>query len=150
MENVLKNAYAEVEQILDFLGDSYKNKIPPKLIKLFNEKKNINHKIFIDTNTKVEDIKLSRTTIIILSILNLKYWETNINKKMKLKTIYDQNEEKYQEKINIYKQDDWLKNRSKNKQIKEVTNESSLIEIKKYSIFDKIKNFFKKILNYKK
>ena len=132
------------------MGDSYKNKIPPKLIKLFNEKKNINHKIFIDTNTKVEDIKLSRTTIIILSILNLKYWETNINKKMKLKTIYDQNEEKYQEKINIYKQDDWLKNRSKNKQIKEVTNESSLIEIKKYSIFDKIKNFFKKILNYKK
>ena len=150
MENVLKNAYAEVEQILDFLGDSYKNKIPSKLIRLFNEKKNINHKIYIDANTKVEDIKLSRTTIIILSILNLKYWETNINKKMKLKTIYDQNEEKYQEKINIYKQDDWLKNRSKNKQIKEVTNESSLIEIKKYSIFDKIKNFFKKILNYKK
>ena len=150
MENVLKNAYAEVEQILDFLGDSYKNQIPPKLIRLFNEKKNINHNIYIDANTKVEDIKLSRTTIIILSILNLKYWETNTNKKMKLKTIYDQNEDEYQEKINIYKQDDWLKDRNKNKQIQEVTKESSLIEIKKYSIFDKIKNFFKKILNYKK
>lgn len=150
MEDTLKNAYAEVEQILDFLGESYKQKIPSKLITLFKEKKNINHKISIDSNTKFEDIKLCRTTIVILSILNLKYWETNSNKKIKLKKIYDDNESKYQEKINVYKQEDWLENRKSRDKNIEIKEETSLVEIKKYSIIDKIKMFFKNLINRKK
>lgn len=149
-EDTLNNAYAEVEQILNFLGDSYKQKIPSKLIKLFEEKKNINHKIVINPNTKFEDLKLCRTTLIILSILNMKYWETNSNKKEKLKKIYDANECKYQEKINKYKQDDWLKNRKNGNEKIELQNETSLVEIKKYSIIDKIKMFFRNLFSRKK
>ena len=36
MENTLKNAYSEVGALLDYLGDSYKQKIPEKVIKLFD------------------------------------------------------------------------------------------------------------------
>ena len=150
VEDNLNNAYAEVEQVLDFLGDSYKQKIPEKLIKLFKEKKNKNHKIQIDKNTKLENIKLCRTTIIILSVLNLKYWEANPNKKDKLEQIYQKNEDKYQQKINEYKQDDWLKNRKRDKDKIENNIETSLIEIKKYSIIDKIKMFFKNLFCKKK
>lgn len=150
MEDTLKNAYAEVEQILNFLGEPYKQKVPKKLITLFKEKKNANHRILIDSNVKIEDIKLSRTTLIIISILNLKYWEKDLDKKEKLKKIYDANECKYQDKINVYKQSDWLKNRRNINENPEVTNETSLVEIKKNSIIDKIKMFFKKLFHGKK
>ena len=38
--------------------------------------------------------------LIIISILNLKYWEKEEIKKALLKNIYDENERKFQEKIN--------------------------------------------------
>lgn len=139
MEDTLNNAYAEVGALLDFLGDSYKQKIPEKVIKLFDVPQKKDYKITIEKN------ELSRNALIIISILNLKYWEQDCNKKEQLKNIYDKNEKEYQEKINAYKKEDWLKNRKKS--IETTTNaELSLITQENLSILEKIKRFFRKLI----
>ena len=142
MEDTLNNAYAEVGALLDFLGDSYKQKIPEKVIKLFDVPQKKDYKITRETK------ELSRNALIIISILNLKYWEQDCNKKEQLKNIYDKNEKEYQEKINAYKKDDWLKNRKKS--LETITSaELSLITQENLSILEKIKSFFRKLIHRK-
>lgn len=147
METVLKNAYTEVNQILNLLGDKYKNKVPKELIDLFEEKQNLEYKTNINRNTKVENMKISRTALIIVSILNLKYWAT-YEEKEKLQKIYNYNEEKFQEKINIYKDKDWLKKQKNNKN-NTIVEEKSITVQTKISIVEKIKNFFRNIFQKK-
>lgn len=78
-------------------------------------------------------LEINKTALTIISILNLKYWEKDENKKAKLKKIYDENERKFQEKINEYKQKDWLKIK-RNRIIQEENNkEKALIEQKTIS-----------------
>ena len=84
MDIILKNAYTEVNQVIELLGEPYKNKIPKQIINFFYENRNINYKANISKNIPIEDIEISRTALIIISILNLKYWETDENKKEEL------------------------------------------------------------------
>ena len=148
MEEELMNAYSEVDQILDILGDVYKQKLPTKLRELFSQKKNVNHRITISKDTKMEDLKIKRTTAIIISILNLKYWATNPDTIRFLKRQYYNNEKEYQEKINQYKEFSWLdNNKSKtNLNIQENSEETSLVELKNESIIAKVKKIIAKIL----
>lgn len=153
MERTLKNSYIEVGKILDILGDKYKDQIPDKIKKLFYTNE-INNDIIIDTNDfyNVEDIRISRNALIIISILNYKYWEKDENKKQLLKQIYNNNEEEYQEKINMYKDNDWLKNRrinNKENSNVEVT-ELSLVVQNNNSLLERIKQFFKNIFRRKR
>lgn len=80
--------------------------------------------------------------MIIISILNLKYWEENDSEKLKLKNVYDKNEQVYQAKINRYKNDNWL-----NKDIEKTSTvkETNLIVMEDNTIWNKIKMFIKKI-----
>lgn len=108
MDTTLKNAYAEVNQILDILGEKYKCKIPEKVLKLFNEKQNPNYKINIKQQMKLnKELKISRNALTIISILNLKYW-ANSDEKKRLQETYKQNELEFQNKISEYKNDKWL------------------------------------------
>lgn len=142
MKKTLNNAYAEVGAVLDFLGESYKQKIPEKVIKLFDVPQKKDYKITREKN------ELSRNALIIISILNLKYWEQDCKKKEQLKNIYDKNEKEYTEKINAYKKEDWLRNRKKS--IETITNaELSLITQENISILEKIKRFFRKLIHRK-
>lgn len=95
MDIALKNAYKEVSIILDLLGEEYKLKIPKPLLKLFNENQNINYCPNIN-------IDISREALTIISILNLKYWETNDKEIKRLKEIYSQNQIDYQKKMGLY------------------------------------------------
>ena len=143
MDIILKNAYTEVNQVIELLGEPYKNKIPKQIINFFYENRNINYKANISKNIPIEDIKISRTALIIISILNLKYWETDENKKEKLKNIYNKNEKKFQGKISKYKQKDWLKTE------KIEIQDKFLIEKKDISLIYKIKRFFRKLIHFK-
>lgn len=146
MDVTLKNAYAEVYQILNILGEKYKKKIPQKLIKLFEEQRNSEYETNIKKDSKIEDIEISRNALIIISILNLKYW-ASAEEKERLQKIYDQNEYEYQEMINRYRQDDWLV-RKKDKNDNYI--ETSLISEEKISIIAKIKRFFRKLIHKRK
>lgn len=149
MNNNMKIAYAEVNQILDLLGNEYKNKIPEKIRNLFYEKEDKNYKINISSEKELRNSNISKTALTIISILNLKYWVTNKEEKQKLEDRYKENDKIFNEKINIYKKENWLKQR--NETIKEeVVEETSLINIQEEGFLLKIKNFLKKIFNKKK
>lgn len=153
MDITLNNAYAEVNQVLNILGRKYKNKVPRKLLKLFNEQQNIEYKKKLEQTKKVENLQISRTALTIISILNLKYWETDLEKKKELKQQYLENERKYQEAVKIGRENRWLNINKKNltdekinieNEIKENTATTSLSEIKKNSLWNKIKKIIKK------
>lgn len=145
MSNNMSIAYAEVNQILDLLGHEYKNKIPKKIRNLFYEKEDKNYKINISSKQELKDSNISKTALTIISILNLKYWVTNKEEKCKLENRYKENDRMFNEKINIYKNENWLKQR--NESIKEETvEETSLMNIQEEGFLLKIKNFFKKFL----
>ena len=156
MDITLNNAYAEVNQILDILGRKYKNKVPRKLLKLFNEQQKIEYKKNLENTKKDENLQISRTALTIISILNLKYWETDIEKKQELKQQYLENERKYQESVKLGRENGWLNIDKKNStdekiniknETKESTANTSLTEIKKNSFWDKIKKMFKKFFS---
>ena len=145
MDTALKNAYTEVNQIIELLGEEFKSKIPQKILNLFNEKQNTNYRTNINKNTPIHKIEVSRTALTIISILNLKYWETDETKKAKLKSIYDERE--FQQKINVYKQNNWLKT-EKNEMVQEENKqEKALIEQKDIFWIVKIRRFFRNLIH---
>ena len=137
MEETLKNAYVEVDIILDKLGSKYKRKVPYELRKLFKERQNKNYEI--GKELRIEEI--SRTALIIISILNLKYWEKDPEKIKMLEKIYSNNQKEYIEKINVYQQKDWLKNR----RVKSNEVEEKSLQKEKKSIIQRIRKFFREL-----
>ena len=140
-KSILMDAYAEVSYVLDILGNKYKDKIPKKILDCIYKNKNNNY--IFDENTDIQKIKFNRNTLIIISILNLKYWEKDEIEIKRLKKIYSTNEQIYQKKINEYKNDNWIK-RDKREPVK-VHEEKNLIILKNESIWSKIKRFIKNI-----
>lgn len=143
MKTTLKSAYKEVGQILNLLGNDYKTKVPSSLLALFEQ--NMEDKNVSDLYEEIKNKKVSRDALIILSILNAKYW-ANEEEKQELKAAYDKNEEEYQRKINSYQRKDWLKKERNKEKIEEV----SLVVVQENSIWTKIKNFLKNLIPKRK
>ena len=141
MENTQKMAYAEVGRILDILGDNYKKKVPSKIRELFYKEDNPQ----VDINlSNINDKKISRKALIILSVLNLKYWEDNPQKKQRLKIAYLENEVVYREK---FKESNFS-----NEQKAEDTNTVSItteLIVPKATLGEKIRNFSKNLFKKK-
>lgn len=140
MENTQKMAYAEVGRILDILGDNYKKKVPSKIRELFYKEDNPQ----VDINlSNINDKKISRKALIILSILNLKYWEDNPQKKQRLKIAYLENEVNYREK---FKENSWLNEKKEEVKTNTVTTE---LTVRKETLGEKIRNFLKNLFKRK-
>lgn len=157
MQDSLSIAYAEVSQILDILGDKYKRKLPNNFIEYIN--KNKADGIVLDINANnYEEVKISNDALIIITILNLNFWIENQNEKNKILKKLKENDKKFQNKIDAYKDENWLKTELKekcetaesiqennNEDTNENINEKSLQIVEKISIFTKIKSFIKKL-----
>lgn len=140
MENTQKMAYAELGRILDILGDNYKKKVPSKIRELFYKEDNPQ----VDINlSNINDKKISRKALIILSILNLKYWEDNPQKKQRLKIAYLENEVNYREK---FKENSWLNEKKEEVKTTTVTTE---LTVRKETLGEKIRNFLKNLFKRK-
>ena len=140
METTQKMAYAEVGRILDILGDNYKKKVPSKIRELFYKEDNPQ----VDINlSNINDKKISRKALIILSILNLKYWEDNPQKKQRLKIAYLENEVNYREK---FKENSWLNEKKEEVKTTTVTTE---LTVRKETLGEKIRNFLKNLFKRK-
>ncbi len=141
MENTQKMAYAEVGRILDILGDNYKKKVPSKIRELFYKEDNPQ----VDINlSNINDKKISRKALIILSILNLKYWEDNPQKKQRLKIAYLENEVVYREKF----KESNFSNEQKAEDTNTVSVTTELI-VPKETLGEKIRKFFKNLFKRK-
>ena len=141
MENTQKMAYAEVGRILDILGDNYKKKVPSKIRELFYKEDNPQ----VDINlSNINDKKISRKALIILSILNLKYWEDNPQKKQRLKIAYLENEVVYREK---FKESNFsIEQKAEDTNTVSVTTE---LIVPKETLGEKIRKFFKNLFKRK-
>ena len=141
MKTNTKDAYVEVLSIIDLLEENQKNKIPKKIKDFFEDNKNKNYQANIVPDIPLEEQDLLQETIDILAMLKLNYWCTN-EEKEELLDLLNENEKKYQEELlEKYNPDNLFKKREETKVV--LSEEVSLIEYKKHTLFDKIKMFVK-------
>lgn len=145
MKAKTKDAYVEVLGILDLLDEEQKNRIPKKLKEFFENNKNQDYQVNIDSNIPLEEQNLLHETVDILAMLKLNYWCTNEKEKEGLLNLLNENEKKYQEELRKkYNPNNLFKDKESKRVI--YTNEELSIVKYKESIFKRIKDWLKRIL----
>lgn len=147
MENNLYKAYAEVDKILSFMGFRYVEKVPQKMREMFKNEKLQGYEPNIDKNIPLEEQKLERKTLAILAMLNLNYWCENEEKKQELIRAYSNNDKKRNEEIRKkYNPDNIFKNNNKEREIEKITEEiTAIVEYKKENFIQKLLNKIKRL-----
>ena len=138
----------EVDEILKYFKEDDLAKIPDDIKRSIKENKDKEYTWKYDVEKPLKEQEVSRDTIAILSYLNMEYL---LNEKQKefMEVIYKRNEQKkIKQKYssnNQYKYDDLFKKKTDKDRVQQ---ETSLIKIKKESLFiriiNKIKNYFTK------
>lgn len=149
MEDMYPKAYKEVIEILKFMPQESICKIPQIMIDTFKEKMDKNYNFSIDVNKKFEEQELLAETKSILANIFRDYWATKYQKEKILE------KEKYDRRIieerkrKDYPHDNLFnkKQEYREKQLKEIKNTNSLIEVKKENRFKKIINLIKRIFH---
>jgi len=135
-----RQAYSEVDEFLNIISAKNRNKVPNYLREFFNKEKDESYIKGIDINVPIKEQALKEETLAIIAWLNLEYWCQDKNEKERLREIYEKNEEKYNELLQIaFNPDDIFKPREQsapNTSI--VPNKESKIK----KIILKIKNMF--------
>lgn len=144
-----RQAYSEVDNILDLLDEEDRNKVPEKLRQLFKIEKDKEYVKNIDVSKAIEEQNLKEETLVLIALLNLKYWCTDEEEKEKLKKIYNENENIYQNELlkkydtdNLFK----IKKDIDGKDIQVDKEKNDIIKYKE-SKFLKIVNRIKLIVN---
>ena len=135
-----KRAYSEVDTFIDLLNEDKQEKIPKELRDFFKNEKDNSYNKIIEPCKPIKEQNLSNEALTIIAYLNLTYWCEDENEKQILLSIYDENEIKYQQELNI------LPNQSNEQECSEPEN-MSLTEEKKESFFTKIINTIKSIFH---
>lgn len=142
MGNNLLKAYSEVDKILSFMEIRYVEKVPKKMREMFKNEKLQDYEPNIDKNIPLEEQQLERKTLAILAMLNLNYWCENEEEKEELIRAYSNNDKKRNEELREkYNPDNIFKNKNKEREVEQITEEiTAIAEYKK-------ENFIKKLLN---
>ena len=153
-----RKAYAEIDAFIELLDDYYKQKLPVELREFFKKEKDSTYVKSINPSIPIKNQNLSKETLALIAYLNLNYWCEDESEKQRLFEIYTKNEEKYQENLNkavnvkdVFEKSNLIEEREKKTAtIGEFTeNPTSMIESKKITIIEKIKNFLITKLNKK-
>lgn len=139
MKNNFSEALTEVDEILNYVPQSYIAKLPMSLKKFVKENKSENYIFHIDESIAIEEQSLKKETRSFIAILLLKYW--NRDNKEKLIEIYNENDKKYQEELHEKYNVNILDKNVKKNEIK-----TDIIEYKKENRFVQIlKNILKSL-----
>lgn len=87
MDDISKS-YTEICEILKYMPKEYYEKIPEDIIKNFEEHKDANYEVKIDSKNPINQKGLLHNTMVILAILNYKFWCPNRKIKNDLYKIY--------------------------------------------------------------
>ena len=98
MENTVKDIYSEVYAILNMLGKEYIDKLPNDIYNIIKEEKSIEYNPVYATTVALDKQDVKKETISIIAFLHLNYW-CNEEEKIKLRELFDENEDKYQEEL---------------------------------------------------
>lgn len=147
MKSEEKIAYKQLITILNNMEPEYKEKIPKKLVKLFEENSAENYEFHLDLTRPLQEQELNSKTLALLAMLNLNYWCETEEEKQELIKHYTENERKYQEKLRKkYNTDNiFQKNNRESKQEKTTEEQVALVEHKESVIrklINKIKSIF--------
>ena len=144
IDNIYRNAFKEVYDILQNTEDELVEKIPDRFINFIKENMNVDYKINIRKDIEIDKQKLLKETEAILSLIYRSYWETNEEKKefaIKDEQEHNENEKRKKEE---YQGKDIYEIFEKRKNINKVTLDNKLMVIEKESF---IKKIFNKILS---
>lgn len=139
IDEVYRNAFKEVFEILQNTENNLVDRIPTKFMNFLKDNMNVNYKTNISSSIDIDKQDLLQETEAILSLIYRNYWATDEEKKEF--AIKDKNESIEKEKRVLY-QESQIFNRQKNRN--NVTLENDLIVIPKDNF---IKRCIKKILN---
>ncbi len=138
-----KQAYSEIDEFLSLLDEKTRNEVPSKLREIFKNEKDNNYHKEINPNIPIKEQNLKKETLALIALLNLKYWCKDEKEKERLKQVYANNENKYQEEIRKkYNPDNVFKNNINYKKKENTT----LIEVKEKKWYEKIFESIRKIL----
>ena len=137
-----RQAYTEIDNFIELLDEYNRNKIPKKLREFFKKEKDNNYTKIIDSNIPIQEQNLKEETLALIAMLNLQYWCEDEEEKQRLKKVYSENERKYQDVLREkYNPDNLFKNKKKTNADVFSTQQMSMVEYKKDTIFTKIKKF---------
>lgn len=92
-------AYAELLEILSFTEESLVNKIPKKLMNIFNTYALDTYEKHLDRNIPLEDQNVSKKTAALIALLSLNYWCETEEEKSQIKSILAENEKQKQKEL---------------------------------------------------
>lgn len=138
-------AYAEVIDVLNNMSENDRNRVPQKIINFFKRNANPNYENHISKEISLSEQNIHPDTKTLLAILTINYWCDSKEEKEELIALYSENERLYQEEIREkYNPDNIFNNNKENEHIN-----TSLIEVKKQTWYQKILEKIKKFLKNK-
>jgi len=140
---IYTKAYTEVNCLLQYLPQSYLDKLPKKLMELIRDQSDTQYNIYIDTNKSLLEQNFSDKAIALIAVLKYNYWSTDEEKQQLEKILYE-NENAYQEELlEEYNPD----NIFKKKKTENIDTNLQMVEYKEnvfIQFFNKIRNLFRK------
>ena len=147
MDRNIAIAFAEIDEILNYMDEQYQKRIPKKLRKLISNNKSTDYNIVINPNIPLTEQNISRKALSILSVINYNYWCIEEKQKEILIEKYRKNEIVKQEKLReLYNPDNLFKEKKQINKI-ENTDKQLIVYHKKENIFAKIINKLKAFFN---
>lgn len=147
MDIKTKEIYSEVYGILNMLGNNYIMKLPSSLYQMIEEEKSNEYNPKYDSEVALEEQNIRRESISMIALFHLNYWCSSNEEKENLKTIFKDNETKYQTELRRkYNPDNLSKRQSSVQKESSITKEVAMVEYKE-SILKKFINKIKNILH---
>ena len=101
--NIDKRAYSELYAILQMLGKEYIDKIPEKIYKTIESRKDDTYNPVYNDMEEVLEGRVKRKTVSMLALLDYNYFSTTETDRMYMRYILEENENKYRKEKNEYK-----------------------------------------------
>ena len=141
-------AYTEVNCLLEYLPQTYIDRLPKKLIELIKRQSKEEYNIDIDTNKSLLEQNFSQKTKDLIAVIKYNYWSTD-EERQQLKNKFYENENNYQKELSEkYNPNDIFKKKESKTDITEnIETNLQMVEYKEnifIRLFNKIKNIFRK------
>lgn len=101
--NIDKRAYSELYAILQMLGKEYIDKIPEKIYKTIEKRKDDTYNPIFKGMEEVLEGRVKRKTVSILALLDYNYFSKSETDRMYMRYILEENESKYTKEKKEYR-----------------------------------------------
>ena len=148
--NIDKRAYSELYAILQMLGKEYIDRIPRKIYKVIESRKDDTYNPVYNDMEEVLEGRVKRKTVSMLALLDYNYFSTSETDRMYMRYILEENENKYRKEKKEYKivniDEDQKKVDDNIKKIKQINN-NNYNNINKNEMIEYKESGIKKLFN---